>query len=776
MSDAAAIFQHSAAQQRTRLAGPLSGRRLSHRPPPENARSQIVNIQLIKRSHGTKSLFHCLWVLTILGSPPDMLIGAIVNTCPNAQLVAPPASVRQGQFSHNDRISVFNEQQDVLLAGPVTVDARDPGTYDQNSDLVSFVIPAGTRVSSHYIHYDSQAVFGHASSGCVTFDQPIIGVVERDSNLNITNTLGAQGVDYPGFLSDRGFELGAGADDRFTITSDRRTLIIDRVWTLAGVDDLRVITCEDDAIASFTLPAQASFCEPIWLDGSDSWSEIDYFLEVFETDSVCNDQVVGAYWSGWFPGPVGLINLRDHFDFPVPGIYRVKLAVTNDCTDWNEAVQCITIPLGIDCNNNGVPDECESVLDILGGEIDDCALPLDDAQPGSELLAYFATLTNDIREFDDASGDKLFGHTFEGLSGVLGSIELEIHLKAVTECCYGPQNDIIALQRGASGFSWSRRIGTEPGIPGLLNHEWDYGSDDVILLDLTQLPMVDGTTIDLRSQIQADGRLDVYVQDDTGVDYIRLIISNDCNANGVPDDCELNREMLEGVHDDFALPVENVNPGPELQIHLDTLAAGPRDFDQAGCDEAFGHTITGIPATFSDLTLEIHLKSSCAGSQNDAISLQYAGPSFLWGHRIGTEDGIPGLVDDRWLNGSDEVIELNLKALPVSGGAFFDLTQQIRATGRLDVYVQDDTAVDYIRLWIDNDCNANGIPDDCELCSCANGDMNGDGTVNGLDLQVFLNAYLGFGTSYEICAGDFDGSAFLDAGDVAAFVGVLIGC
>lgn len=465
--------------------------------------------------------------------------GEIVGTCGDAQLVPPPPDVTEGGYASNDRITVFNEQQNVTLSASIVVDAWEPGLYDDNGDLGTRAIPAGTRVSSHYIHYDSTSVVGHSANGCVTFDNKIIGVVERDLNLANTNTLGAGGVNYPGFLADRGYELGA--NDAFTISDDGKKLTINNTWTLAGVDDLRVITCEETANASFTLPTSVGFCDPLILDGSSSTGETAYFLEVFKTDGQCSGNVAGPYWSDWFEGQAGLIDLRDFYEFASAGVYRVKLAVANDCTDWDESVQCVTIQpgSGIDCNANGVPDECEIERVLIAGYIDNFAAPINLAEPGPELQAILDASNQDTIDFDEEGGDRQFGHTFTNLPSAYTDIILECHIKAVSGCCYGPENDNISLQANAGAMAWSHRIGAEPGHPGLITNSWSYGTEAVIELRLSELPDRNGgAPVNLLPQIATDGRIDVRFADDTEVDYIRVRFTNDCNENGVLDDCE----------------------------------------------------------------------------------------------------------------------------------------------------------------------------------------------------------------------------------------------
>jgi len=57
----------------------------------------------------------------------------------------------------------------------------------------------------------------------------------------------------------------------------------------------------------------------------------------------------------------------------------------------------------------------------------------------------------------------------------------------------------------------------------------------------------------------------------------------------------------------------------------------------------------------------------------------------------------------------------------------------------------------------------------------ADGDMNADGSVDGDDIQSFVEAITGGAPSQaEICHGDFDGTINLDIGDVSGFVSALL--
>jgi len=112
-----------------------------------------------------------------------------------------------------------------------------------------------------------------------------------------------------------------------------------------------------------------------------------------------------------------------------------------------------------------------------------------------------------------------------------------------------------------------------------------------------------------------------------------------------------------------------------------------REFDDDHDNRVFGHTFTGLPANIIGATLEIHLKGE---KNNDSLNLEFNGTSFAWSRPI---KNLPGADD----NGQYNVITLDLAALP-TGGVPASILSDIN--GKMDVYVQDDTAVHYMVLAV----------------------------------------------------------------------------
>ncbi|MFH1416982.1 MAG: hypothetical protein ABII12_01660 [Planctomycetota bacterium] len=98
--------------------------------------------------------------------------------------------------------------------------------------------------------------------------------------------------------------------------------------------------------------------------------------------------------------------------------------------------------------------------------------------------------------------------------------------------------------------------------------------------------------------------------------------------------------------------------------------------------------------------------------------------------------------------------------------SFFDITYEIEFEGcpgsQLDGWAGTTRAT--VRL----------LQGDVAVCYPADGDMNGDTLMNGLDIQPFVHAILDVATPAETCHGDFDASGSLDVGDIPDFVDRLL--
>ena len=115
---------------------------------------------------------------------------AITGTTGHVEQVAPPANVAANVLESDTRIRAFDERQCVTLTSDLAVDIVPGGG--------SGTIPAGTSVSSQFLHFDPTNASIVTLSGSITTDQAVLGVITSQANLDASDSvLGAPGTTYP---------------------------------------------------------------------------------------------------------------------------------------------------------------------------------------------------------------------------------------------------------------------------------------------------------------------------------------------------------------------------------------------------------------------------------------------------------------------------------------------------------------------------------------------------------------------------------------------------
>lgn len=185
---------------------------------------------------------------------------------------------------------------------------------------------------------------------------------------------------------------------------------------------------------------------------------------------------------------------------------------------------------------------------------------------------------------------------------------------------------------------------------------------------------------------------------------VTTTIELDCTCQPLPD-C-----ILAGDMDNFAgntLPDDRIVMWPEFQAWVNRPNAAnqifhggqslPFDNWDAALNWEFGYSFLNLPLITGG-TLKIHLKGGPLGANTDGLALQFAPspPSFRWSRTLSFLDGWQG-GDGVWNGGEEMTLRLDLATLPQLLGTY-NLVPHINIDKRLDVYVQDDTGVDYIEL------------------------------------------------------------------------------
>ncbi|MDY6805861.1 MAG: PKD domain-containing protein [Cyanobacteriota bacterium] len=162
-------------------------------------------------------------------------LAAILSTGGNVTRSGLPSDLRKRGEKDNKNIYLFQEKQNVLLRNNLGVDILNTGTHYKRS---RGTISAGTTVNSYLLHFNPSKK-NQKTSGYVTFDEDILGLMVSKSGLNNTdNKFGLSGS-YSTQLK-RGI-INEKGNDSVTLSSNRRKLDVD---LLAGtaVDQIRIFT------------------------------------------------------------------------------------------------------------------------------------------------------------------------------------------------------------------------------------------------------------------------------------------------------------------------------------------------------------------------------------------------------------------------------------------------------------------------------------------------------------------------------------------------------
>jgi hypothetical protein len=288
---------------------------------------------------------------------------------------------------------------------------------------------------------------------------------------------------------------------------------------------------------------------------------------------------------------------------------------------------------------------------IYHGDIDDF-VGSEPASPRPELLQYLAGV--DFKGLDDGCFDTFFADSFAGLPANIVGATLRIKLRA---CDGFPQNDTLSLLFTLPGGmlrpeQWNRRLGSLDADPGLLGALWTDATREFVL-DLSRLPNVASPATDLVPTLSQLRYLDLYVQDDTIVDYVKLELKTcDCQAG-------LSVAVTPGRCDaviNYALPQFTDNcdtnlivictppPGATFPMGQTTVACTARD--HSGNSNTCSFTITvGQPLTIQRQGNTVTI----CWPTNTCASYTLEATSGLEGQIVWTAvNAAPTVIDERY--------------------------------------------------------------------------------------------------------------------------------
>jgi uncharacterized repeat protein (TIGR01451 family) len=284
--------------------------------------------------------------------------------------------------------------------------------------------------------------------------------------------------------------------------------------------------------------------------------------------------------------------------------------------------------------------------------------------------------------FDETSVDRFFGQTFEITdTRRICDAWLEIRVKPLGTIDH---NDTIHLdfidslgQRAISGAGWGRYFGSGNASTGLLSSQWGSSLTPVTFnLHLSALPMADGSLKDIVPILDQLGYLDVMVQDDTAVDYVKLTVAYCCDKE-------------EALYDFGDAPDSTNHFTPTMTTYGGTVTANfPTVFD---ADPAPGPK---------------HIAPKAEAWLGEGVSMEKDADLFPDLDTLNNIYPLTNVADRDWF---DDGVDVNNLALPECGMADFSYT--VNSVGTLSEW--------YVNAWFD--FNQDGDWDDIYECEGPNG-------------------------------------------------------
>ncbi len=197
-----------------------------------------------------------------------------------------------------------------------------------------------------------------------------------------------------------------------------------------------------------------------------------------------------------------------------------------------------------------------AVFTYQAGSMDGFSLPADAASPSAALVTSVGANTDHsqstqlqfFQDFDlianvnGGSNNRAVGHTFSGLPTGITGASLEFSVQAGYDPSVWSDQILFSFVQSSTDnwvdtLAWFRPFGPRD-YNSFINNQWNLlysdpgmlaswvgGDVATFTLDLSALPLYDGTFLNLIPDLNTYGFLDIIVEDETGVDYYALTIN-----------------------------------------------------------------------------------------------------------------------------------------------------------------------------------------------------------------------------------------------------------
>lgn len=408
----------------------------------------------------------------------------------------------------------------------------------------------------------------------------------------------------------------------------------------------------------------------------------------------------------------------------------------------------------LDCNSNGIPDP----QDIINGTSLDCNLDGVPDECQVPPLCTFCTDCNSDGIPDNCQVPPICPSCDDcNSNGVPDECE--------TDCNSNGRPDQCDINLGISQDCQPDAIPDECQVPPLCPSCNDCDQNGVP--DLCQL--ISGQLSDCNNDSIPD-------RCQTDPSLCGGSCLTDCNSNFVPDACEIIGSFMQ--QSPHLSPIHFTSPQSYL-IVSPPVASGPvtLDFeaiaDLGAVSEFIDVNVNGTPLG----SIFVNAQPDCTLDQTQILT-----SAAVWNAAVNAGNAVINMIPQNTVD-------------PICGASSYIMVKVTYDTAAGDCNGNGELDACEIAAGTVSDCNANDIPDSCDItqgvlsdldqnqipddCVCGtacNGDFNYDFSINGDDIQGFVNCYLGNGNlAVNDCAcADFDLDLRLTAADVVLFVNKLL--
>jgi Concanavalin A-like lectin/glucanases superfamily len=362
-------------------------------------------------------------------------------------------------------------------------------------------------------------------------------------------------------------------------------------------------------------------------------------------------------------------------------------------------ISCVELAYSFgECTFQQAPCPNVGAFECRAGCRDNFAAPSDPASPSSDLVAAL-TGCQTINSFDVPQTDACFAHTFTGCwpscgpecpqpgCGTIVGAMLEVRMRSLGTIS---SNDTISFWDDGTALA-GVTVGVAAGNPS-----WPAGATATLVFNFGPNPIPGTIHVPPSSGVLAslcDGELGLVMQDDTMMDYANLVVFV----------CPCDNQSLIGINrdapDGFSGPTATT-PSAALLAKAVCGSGALQQYDVQALDQCFVDTISGLPPCMSGATITMGVRPDSLW-WTDGLAFEVideCGVSFRWSRSLPYLNSL-GLFSPPLASGQLSTITLDLDNLPPSASGVTSVLSEM-FDGSLDVYLQDDTGVDFIRLDI----------------------------------------------------------------------------